>query len=113
MDGQFGGIQGKICGDNIWIHISSRNEHVPEIDILKVKEKQEVCSMLYQSRECQIESIQKSYKMTYSGSILLQVKMKFLEATVQEKNIKAHCVLEEHSHSMVQRTTGAISFRTT
>jgi len=39
--------------------------------------------------------------------------MKFLESTVQEKNIKAHCVLEEHSHSMVQRTTGAISFRTT
>ena len=32
MDGQFEVIQEKIIGQNIWINITSRNEHVPEIE---------------------------------------------------------------------------------
>jgi len=40
MDGQFVGIQEKIIGKNIWVNITSRNEHIPEIEcyIRTVKE---------------------------------------------------------------------------
>jgi len=32
MDGQFEGVQEKIIGQNIWVNITSRNEHVPKIE---------------------------------------------------------------------------------
>jgi len=57
MDGKFKRIQEKILGQNIWVNITSRNEHVPEIEryIWTVKERQDSCSMYYLSRNCQSE----------------------------------------------------------
>ena len=131
MDGQFKVIQEKIIGQNIWINITSRDEHVPEIEryIRTVKERARCILNVLPFKKLPVRiTAELIFNVIFwlnsfpSQNGILGTLSPRKIITGQEISYNAHCILEfgsyvqvheEHSNNMGPRTTGAISLRPT